>query len=138
MKTAKKNMSLTEQVKKFIKHTKPLLKSATNEQKVKFYNLLKEAKDEIEKQTDGNKKSEEDFMYQDPETQQILSFARQHYPSSKNKQQAFMKFVQRSLRHSETTDNRQDSELERIQDQIDQLQQKVKSLGESKDYIDEK
>ena len=49
-----------------------------------------------------------------------------------------MKFVQRSLRHSETTDNRQDSELERIQDQIDQLQQKVKSLGESKDYIDEK
>jgi hypothetical protein len=138
MKTAKKTMSLTEQVKKFIKHTKPLLKSATNEQKVKFYNLLKEAKDEIEKQTDGNKKSEEDFMYQDPETQQILSFARQHYPSSKNKQQAFMKFVQRSLRHSETTDNRQDSELERIQDQIDQLQQKVKSLGESKDYIDEK
>jgi hypothetical protein len=138
MKTAKKNMSLTEQVKKFIKHTKPLLKSATNEQKVKFYNLLKEAKDEIEKQSNGNKKSEEDFMYQDPETQQILSFARQHYPSSKTKQQAFMKFVQRSLRHSETTDNRQDSELERIQDQIDQLQQKVKSLGESKDYIDEK
>jgi hypothetical protein len=39
--------SLKEQVKLLVSQIKPLLKNATNEQKVKFYNLLKEAKDEI-------------------------------------------------------------------------------------------
>lgn len=136
MNTAKKNMSLTEQVKRFIKHTKPLIKTATNEQKLKFYNLLKEAKDEIEKQT--TVKSDDDFIVTDPETQQILSFAKQRYPGSKNKQQAFMKFVQRALRHSERNDIRQDDDIDNIQLQIDQLKQKLQSLGESKDYIDEK
>lgn len=138
MNTAKKNMGLTEQVSYFINEIKPLLKHATNEQKTRFYNLLKEAKDEIEKQKNNGSKSEDDFIYQDPETQQILSFAKQHYPGSKNKQQAFMKFVQRALKHSEQHDNRQDDDIDDLKNQIMQIQQKVNSLGESKDYIDEK
>jgi ElaB/YqjD/DUF883 family membrane-anchored ribosome-binding protein len=48
MDISKANMgSLKEQVKLLVSQIKPLLKNATNEQKVKFYNLLKEAKDEI-------------------------------------------------------------------------------------------
>jgi hypothetical protein len=73
----------------------------------------------------------------DPELINVLQYAQQHYPNSKNKQEAFMKFVQRSLGHSKSDDERQDNELERLDKEVNQLQKQV-NVTESTDYLEEK
>ena len=73
----------------------------------------------------------------DPELINVLQYAQQHYPNSKNKQEAFMKFVQRALGHSKSDDERQDNELERLDKEVDQLQKQV-NVSESTDYLEEK
>jgi hypothetical protein len=73
----------------------------------------------------------------DSELINVLQYAQQHYPNSKNKQEAFMKFVQRALRHSKSDDERQDNELERLDKEVDQLQKQV-NVSESTDYLEEK
>jgi hypothetical protein len=73
----------------------------------------------------------------DPELINVLQYAQQHYPNSKNKQEAFMKFVQRALGHSKSDDERQDNELERLDKEVDQLQKQV-NVTESTDYLEEK
>jgi cytidyltransferase-like protein len=73
----------------------------------------------------------------DPELINVLQYAQQHYPNSKNKQEAFMKFVQRALGHSKSDDERQDNELKRLDKEVDQLQKQV-NVTESTDYLEEK
>jgi hypothetical protein len=73
----------------------------------------------------------------DSELINVLQYAQQHYPNSKNKQEAFMKFVQRALGHSKSDDERQDNELERLDKEVDQLQKQV-NVTESTDYLEEK
>lgn len=84
--------------------------------------------------------SEDRDEYIDPETRHTLDFAKQHYPNSPSKQQAFMKYVQRSLKHSEQDDNKQNSEIAQLAQELAALKNQVNSMNvtESTDYIDEK
>lgn len=88
---------------------------------------------------------EDDSFLPDPETLEIMKFAQQHYPDAKTKQQAFVKFVLHSLKHSEEDDNHQDSEILDLEKELAMLKAKVDELSsgkgnvsESLDYIEEK
>jgi hypothetical protein len=113
--------------------------------------------DEIEKlivqdQSLDEEKSSVEDLYNDPETHSILAYAKQHYPEEPDLQTAFVKFVLRSLKHSEEDDRNQDQELERHSKDINLLMNRVKSLhnelekvskksnkvDESRDYLEEK
>ena len=77
----------------------------------------------------------------DVELQQLIRKARQHYPSMPNRQQAFIKFVQRALKHSEEEDTQQDKEIAQIKTELNQIQQdhkKIMKLAENSDYLEEK
>jgi hypothetical protein len=74
----------------------------------------------------------------DSEFQRIVNFAKQHYPNSENKQEAFLKYVQRALGHSEEDDARQDDEIEQLKREIDQIKNQLTQLSESEDYLEEK
>ena len=50
MDTAKRNMTLKENISFYVSKIKPLIPHASIEQKEKFYNLLKEAKNTLEKE----------------------------------------------------------------------------------------
>lgn len=73
----------------------------------------------------------------DPELERVLLKAKQHYPNQPDRQHAFMKYVQRALRHSEEDDARQDNKLQALDQEVDQLQRKL-NVSESVDYLDEK
>lgn len=74
----------------------------------------------------------------DSEFERIVNFAKQHYPNSQNKQEAFLKYVQRALGHSEEDDSRQDDEIEQLKREIDQIKNQLSQLSESNDYLEEK
>lgn len=74
----------------------------------------------------------------DSEFERIVNFAKQHYPNSQNKQEAFLKYVQRALGHSEEDDARQDDEIEQLKREIDQIKNQLTQLSESEDYLEEK
>ena len=84
--------------------------------------------------------------YHDPETHDILAYAKQHYPEEPDLQAAFVKFVLRSLKHSKNDDERQDNEIELLLKRVNSLQDTVDKLknepsqkvDESVDYIEEK
>jgi len=73
----------------------------------------------------------------DPEIAKTMAFAKQHYPSNVQKQEAFTKFVIHALRHSEEDDRHQDEEITDLQHQIDLLKAKM-NVSESMDYLEEK
>ena len=78
---------------------------------------------------------------EDVELQQLMRKAQQHYPNMPNKQQAFIKFVQRALKHSEEEDTQQDKEIADLKQEVDKLKQdhkKIMKVSESLDYIEEK
>ena len=78
-------------------------------------------------------------VQEDTEFDRITNFAQQHYPGSKNKQEAFMKYVQRALKHSEEDDRNQDQELVLIRKEIESLKNKIaSSVSENHDFLDEK
>jgi hypothetical protein len=85
-----------------------------------------------------SEEKQEDIKPLDSEFARILNFAKQHYPNSKSKQEAFLKFVQRALGHSEEDDSRQDDEIEQLKREIDQIKNKLSQLSESNDYLEEK
>jgi hypothetical protein len=64
-------------------------------------------------------------LAEDDELNKMLAYAQQHYTSSPNKQQAFMKFVQRSLKHGKEDDIRQDQEIDDLYDIIEKLKQSI-------------
>ena len=93
--------------------------------------------------------SDDDFekFYHHPEFQKTTTFAKQHYPSAPSKQQAFLRFVARSLMHSEEDDKRQDKEINLLMKRVNALQDKVdqktntqksEKVDESLDYLEEK
>ncbi len=79
----------------------------------------------------------EDAVELDPELQRVLLKAKQHYPNQPDLQHAFIKYVQRALRHSEEDDKRQDREIEILDKEVDQLQKKS-NVAENSDYLEEK
>lgn len=83
-------------------------------------------------------KRDDDFFPVDNETQQLLSYVRQHYPNATTKQQAFIKFVQRSLQHSKEEDETQDKEIDNLKKEIGAIKQSLPNVSESTDYLDEK
>lgn len=94
-----------------------------------------------DKLKEEEKKKEDDlFISADPESEQLLRYAQQHYPSAPSKQQAFIKFVQRSLKHSEDEDKEQDHEILRIKDELDKIKKMIQKsqVTESTDYLEEK
>lgn len=86
------------------------------------------------------KEKDELFIGADPESEELLRYAQQHYPSAPTKQQAFIKFVQRALKHSEEEDKEQDNEIEQLNKDVAQIKQVVNKIqvSESQDYIEEK
>jgi predicted RNase H-like nuclease len=80
------------------------------------------------------------FIKADPESDQLLRFAQQHYPEAGSKQKAFIKFVQRSLKHSKESDQQQDQEIIQLQQQINDIKNAINkgNVSESTDYIEEK
>lgn len=87
----------------------------------------------------GRKKSDS-FDAIDPETDRFLKYAQQHYPNAPTKQQAFIKYVQRALRHSEEEDLQQDQQLSSIEQEIENIKKMMDKyqVAESRDYIEEK
>ena len=73
----------------------------------------------------------------DPELRDVYQYALQRYPNAKDKQEAFVKYVQRALMHSEIDDAEQDQRIAVLDKEVDQLQKQV-NVSESTDYLDEK
>lgn len=92
------------------------------------------------KQTQYRNDDEDDSFPKDAETQQLLRYAQQHYPSMPNKQQAFVKYVQRALKHSEESDKEQDIEIKNLYNEVEKLKQIINkpNVAESIDYLEEK
>ena len=65
----------------------------------------------------------EDSGVTDPKLDRMMDYARSHYPHSKSKQEAFLKFVQRSLQHSEEDDIAQDQEIAQLDQRVSKLEQ---------------
>lgn len=97
---------------------------------------------DIAKRTDEKKETKDElFIQADPESEKLLRYAQQHYPTAPTKQQAFVKFVQRALKHSEEEDKEQDQEIQQIKGVLNKIQQdhqKIMKVSESQDYLDEK
>jgi hypothetical protein len=77
----------------------------------------------------------------DVELQQLMRKAQQHYPTMPGRQQAFIKFVQRALKHSEEEDTQQDQEIKQIKADLNKIEQdhkKIMKVSESSDYLEEK
>ena len=91
------------------------------------------------KQAVAESKDEDEFGG-DLEVQQLLRKAQQHYPHSQDKQQAFVKYAQRALKHSEEEDTQQDQEIAQLQQDVSQIKDVVKKLQvtENADYLEEK
>jgi len=80
------------------------------------------------------------FMKGDIETDELLRYAQQHYPNAPTKQQAFIKFVQRALKHSEEEDVMQDKEIENLKKDVSQIKSMISksNISETIDYLEEK
>lgn len=83
---------------------------------------------------------DDDELGADLEVQQLLRKAKQHYPNSQDKQQAFVKYAQRALKHSEEEDTQQDQEIAQLQQDVSQIKAVVNKLQvtENADYLEEK
>lgn len=91
--------------------------------------------------------SDLESSYRHPDTNKILQFARHHYPEQPDLQGAFVKFVLRSLKHSEEDSERHEDEIENLNKRIDSIEDTIKDLHSTKnnkkvnegfDYLEEK
>lgn len=149
MKTTEKNMGITvnESIKAYIAKIKPLIKEASPEQKEKIYKLLSEAKKKMSAEKD-EPTDQKTTGFLSPEFDEILKFAEIHYPGAKSKEEAFVMFVLRSLKHSKEDRTRQDDEIAKLADAIKAIEGKLNITQsqitapmptmESKDYVSEK
>jgi hypothetical protein len=71
----------------------------------------------------------EPVRYADPELARTLAQASVKYPYYKTGQEGFMKFVQRSLKHSEQNDEQHNQKIQDLEQEIEQLRQAIKSLS---------
>jgi hypothetical protein len=71
----------------------------------------------------------EPVRYSDPELARTLAHASVKYPYYKTGQEGFMKYVQRSLKHSEEQDQEHDQEIDEIGRELDELKAVIKKLA---------
>jgi hypothetical protein len=76
-----------------------------------------------------NRDEGEPIRYADPELARTLAQASVKYPYYKTGQEGFMKFVQRSLKHSEQNDQEHEQKLQQLESDIDELRQLLKRVG---------
>lgn len=128
-----------------IRESRDLVKTASPEQKIRLLKLIKESYAKLKEDTTEQlpwilieNEDKEDVL--DPETEQLMSYAKKHYPDSHSKQQAFFKYITRALKHSEQDDKEQNTEISKLASAIEKLRQdftKMK-LSETIDYLEEK
>jgi hypothetical protein len=70
----------------------------------------------------------EPVRYSDPELARTLAHASVKYPYYKTGQEGFMKYVQRSLKHSEEQDREHDQEIEEINRDLEELKNTLQRL----------
>jgi len=71
----------------------------------------------------------EPVRYTDPELARTLAQASVKYPYYKTGQEGFMKYTQRSIKHSQENDEQHDREIQELRDEIDQLKTVIKKLS---------
>ena len=122
MKTTEKNMGITvnESIKAYIAKIKPLIKEASPEQKEKIYKLLSEAKKKMSAEKD-EPAGQKTTGFLSPEFDETLKFAEIHYPGAKSKEEAFVMFVLRSLKHSKEDSVRHDKEISELMNRVARL-----------------
>lgn len=116
-------------------------KDLENPPKIMQHRAKRDMEREVQlKGRDIAKRDDDDFFPYDTESQQLMRYVQQHYPNSTTKQQAFIKFAQRALKHSEEEDKMQDEKLNDLENEVTKIQQTLTKLKvtESSDYIDEK
>jgi hypothetical protein len=75
----------------------------------------------------------------DPMLRQAMLYAKQHYPQhANNPEMAMLKWMQRSLQHSQDEDTTQDAVLKRLTAKVQDLERKLTALRPNPDYIEEK
>ena len=68
------------------------------------------------------------------ELKRLKDFARGHYPDADTEEEALMYFLARSVEHAKKDDNRQDIEIDQLQDkeamEVNQLAAKIANIEE--------
>ena len=154
--------TLAENILSLIKKMRPMIKESNLQQKAKMaqlletaYSRIKEEKEHHDGEHHTDHHADDLKTFNDPEIMNILNYAKQHYPNSASLQQAFVKFVVRSLKHAKEDDNEQNAELQQHQHEINDLKAqfdrfkheignskvvvgKSEPVAEHRDYIEEK
>lgn len=74
----------------------------------------------------------------DPQLRQAMLYAKQHYPQHANDpEMAMLKWMQRSLQHSQDEDTTQDQLLKQLQSKVRALELKITQVQPNQDYIEE-
>lgn len=128
-----------------IHESRQLIKHASPEQRIRLLKLIKESYIKL-KNGDSEKlpwiliEGEQQDDLADAETNRLMNYAKQHYPDSPTRQQAFFKYITRALKHSEQDDKSQNKELGKLEADVLNLQKEVAKLklSESSDYLEEK
>lgn len=98
-----------------------------NEADRSFLSIPEEKKEATNSETSDQDSGKKE-LYLDPELQRTMAFAQSHYPSYKDPQLAFDKWVQRSISHSVDTDQDQDDEINRLKRRYEELSKKLDQL----------
>lgn len=117
-----------QKLKELLQSIKPLIENATPEQKAKLFSILEKAKEE---QT-AKKQYDYDQGYIDPTLYTDLNWIKQHYPMARTKEEAFIKFVQRSLKHSKEDSDRHQEEIDLLKNKVEKLEKLIKKISQSK------
>ena len=72
----------------------------------------------------------------DVEFQNFMSKVKHKYPDSKDKQEAFMRYVHHELEHSSQDDNSQERKLTKLENEIENILYKLSKLGSKTNSID--
>jgi hypothetical protein len=77
-------------------------------------------------------------LKKDPELYRSKLFAKQHYPSfSQDPEEAYDKWVQRSLQHSEEEDIKHNAAIKALSRKIADMERKIATVRENADYLPE-
>lgn len=76
-----------------------------------------------------NRDEGEPVRYADPELARTLAQASVKYPYYKTGQEGFMKFVQRSLKHSEENDQEHNQKIQKLETELDELRSMLNRLS---------
>ena len=117
---------MKESLIQLISKVKPLINEATVEQKQKIYAMLNEVKKKIDSENDSSRE-EPMTAFLSPEFDEALKYAEVHYPGARSKEQAFIMFVLRSLKHSKEDDQRHAQEIAELGEKIVNLENQLNS-----------